>query len=213
MRMTLTTKSVRSVVTPLLTDGSYRLYLGTGAGEVIALDPATLVPEDLQGTPGQCDAWCRRPRRCSGLTRQAAPLPASTPASVQVEPSTGQPPAGFYRPEGDFAISWENDARGQYVGWATTAEPTTSTAALPALRPWRHALGARDRAHLCVPQRWPLAQLRGHFPRGEAEFDPAFSPPDGRQQPMRGFGKVWREHTDLRDAIGWGAGQRRAGRG
>ncbi len=41
------------------------------------------------------------------------------------------------------------------------------------------------------------------FREGDPESDPAFSPPPGREQPLRGFGKVWREHADLRSAIGW----------
>lgn len=192
-----------AAVTPLLTDGSYRLYLGTGAGEVIALDPATLVWKDLQGTPANVmPAEVAAPPVAA--TPAAAPLPASTPASVQVEPLTGEPPAGFYRPEGDFAISWENDARVQQVlGWATTAQPTTSTAALQrfdhGVMLWVQETG-RIYAFL-NDGRW--LSYEDAFREGEAEFDPAFSPPDGRQQPMRGFGKVWREHTDLRDAIGW----------
>ena len=46
-----------------------------------------------------------------------------------------------------------------------------------------------------------LAQLRTG--EGEPESDPAFAPPAGKQQPVRGFGKVWRQHPELREAIGW----------
>ena len=35
------------------------------------------------------------------------------------------------------------------------------------------------------------------------EFDPAITPPSGLRQPERGFGKVWREHPDLREQLGW----------
>lgn len=34
--------------------------------------------------------------------------------------------------------------------------------------------------------------------------DPAFSPPDGLIQPVRGFGLVWRSNQPIRDALGWG---------
>lgn len=197
-----------AAVTPLLTEGSYRLYLGTGAGEIVALDPATLVWKDLN--VAVADSTVADSTVAEGAaapiatTPASAPLPVSTPASVQVEPLTGEPPAGFYRPEGDFAISWESDARVQQVlGWATTAQPTTSPAALQrfdhGVMLWVQETG-RIYAFL-NDGRW--LSYADTFREGEAEFDPAFSAPDGRQQPMRGFGKVWREHPDLRDAIGW----------
>jgi hypothetical protein len=36
---------------------------------------------------------------------------------------------------------------------------------------------------------------------GEPESDPAIVPPEGLHQPVRGFGKLWRE--ELRDMLGW----------
>lgn len=42
------------------------------------------------------------------------------------------------------------------------------------------------------------------FVDGEPENDPNLVPPDGRYQPQRGFGKLWRESPGLRDALGWG---------
>lgn len=37
----------------------------------------------------------------------------------------------------------------------------------------------------------------------EPESDLALDPPAGLHQPLRGFGKVWREHTWLQDELGW----------
>lgn len=37
----------------------------------------------------------------------------------------------------------------------------------------------------------------------EAESDPSLSPPAGLFQPIRGFGKVWREHPQLQERLGW----------
>jgi len=37
----------------------------------------------------------------------------------------------------------------------------------------------------------------------EAESDPSLSPPAGLFQPIRGFGKVWRENPDLQERLGW----------
>ncbi|MGC9347496.1 MAG: hypothetical protein ACP5JG_05080 [Anaerolineae bacterium] len=38
---------------------------------------------------------------------------------------------------------------------------------------------------------------------GEPDRDPLVIPPEGRQQPIRGFGKVWREQPEVRDRLGW----------
>ena len=37
----------------------------------------------------------------------------------------------------------------------------------------------------------------------DIESDPNIVPPAGRFQPTRGFGKVWRENPDIREALGW----------
>lgn len=38
---------------------------------------------------------------------------------------------------------------------------------------------------------------------GMAESDPAIVPPAGLLQPIRGFGKLWRENANVRDGLGW----------
>jgi len=42
---------------------------------------------------------------------------------------------------------------------------------------------------------------------GEPDPDPSLAPPDGLYQPVRGFGKVWREHPQVRDRLGWAVDQ------
>lgn len=37
----------------------------------------------------------------------------------------------------------------------------------------------------------------------QVQSDPAFTPPAERFLPIRGFGKVWRENTDVREQLGW----------
>jgi hypothetical protein len=41
------------------------------------------------------------------------------------------------------------------------------------------------------------------FVEGELELDESLVPPDGFQQPVRGFGKLWRENPEIREALGW----------
>ncbi len=41
------------------------------------------------------------------------------------------------------------------------------------------------------------------FQEGEPEIDESLIPPEGMYQPRRGFGKLWRSHAELKDALGW----------
>ncbi|MGD2079328.1 MAG: hypothetical protein PVH18_13170, partial [Chloroflexota bacterium] len=41
---------------------------------------------------------------------------------------------------------------------------------------------------------------------GQPENDPAMTPPEGLFQPIRGFGKLWREQPQVREALGWALG-------
>jgi hypothetical protein len=41
------------------------------------------------------------------------------------------------------------------------------------------------------------------FTEGDPQMDPQITPPEGREQPQRGFGKLWRENPALREALGW----------
>lgn len=38
------------------------------------------------------------------------------------------------------------------------------------------------------------------------ESDPAIVAPEGLIQPIRGFGKVWRENPEVRERLGWALG-------
>lgn len=41
----------------------------------------------------------------------------------------------------------------------------------------------------------------------QPELDPSLDPPDGRYQPRRGFGLIWREQPGVRDLLGWALDQ------
>lgn len=41
------------------------------------------------------------------------------------------------------------------------------------------------------------------FEEGDVEFDPSLVPPEGMYQPERGFGKLWRDNAEVREALGW----------
>jgi hypothetical protein len=44
---------------------------------------------------------------------------------------------------------------------------------------------------------------------GKPTFDPELEAPSGLQQPVRGFGLVWREETGVRDRLGWAVEEER----
>ncbi len=189
-----------ALVTPLLPDGGYRLYLGAGAGAVIALDPATMKWQEVAATVAAPAEQASAEAAAADATGALLPTPTPAPAA----PLTGEPPAGLFRPAGDFALNWENNQETQQaLGWARTAQPTNSTAAIQrfdnGVMIWVQETGLIYA--VLHDGRW--FSFEDTFREGDAESDPAFSPPEGRQQPMRGFGKLWREQPDLRDAIGW----------
>lgn len=179
-----------AAVTPLLADGGYRLYLGTGSGEVLALDPAAM-------------EWGEPTAPAAAAASPTESLP-TTAASSPSEDLVGDPPEGYFRPMGELALFWDNkpDVQ-QALGWATTERSTSSVAAIQrfdgGVMIWVEETG-RIYAFLS-DGRW--LSFADTFREGDPESDPAFAPPAGKQQPVRGFGKVWREHPDLRDAIGW----------
>jgi hypothetical protein len=47
------------------------------------------------------------------------------------------------------------------------------------------------------------AQYEDTWTEGQPESDPSIVPPSGLYQPIRGFGKVWRENTSVRNKLGW----------
>lgn len=42
-----------------------------------------------------------------------------------------------------------------------------------------------------------------NFEEGDVEIDPKIVAPEGLLQPERGFGKLWRDNPDVREALGW----------
>jgi hypothetical protein len=49
--------------------------------------------------------------------------------------------------------------------------------------------------------RWEL--FDNTWEEGMPELDPELETPEGLSQPIRGFGKLWRENDELREALGW----------
>ena len=220
-------------VSPLLGDGTYRLVIGTANGQLWVLDPAQLAWKAQAGaassaavTPAAAQAASPLPlptptpaavvtsgtdvtATAEKTTAEATAGPSATPAAtastaVSAEPLVGEPPAGFFRPEGSTALVWQNNLRAQQdLGWARQANPTTTGGAYQQFENgtmvWR-----QDTSQIYVffnDGTW--RSFADTFKEGNRESDPALSPPGGKLQPIRGFGKVWREHDGLRDKLGW----------
>lgn len=47
------------------------------------------------------------------------------------------------------------------------------------------------------------ASYQDNWNEGEPDHDPTLQPPEGLQQPIRGFGLVWRTYPEVRDRLGW----------
>ncbi len=71
-----------------------------------------------------------------------------------------------------------------------------------------YVLFAGDTAH---PARWSV--YPDLWQEGQPPSDPLLTPPPNLEQPMRGFGKVWREQPGVRDGLGWALGREQGGQG
>lgn len=57
---------------------------------------------------------------------------------------------------------------------------------------------------LTSDQRW--RRFDDTWSEAQPPDDPAIVPPEGYYQPVRGFGKIWREQPDVRQDLGWALG-------
>ena len=119
-------------------------------------------------------------------TATATPVPTPSPCGHAVDPR--------------FAI---DAAQLERLGCATRPAAETAGALQPFERGrmfWRG-----DEQRIAVLQRdgtW--AAYADTWAEGQPPADPALSPPEGRYQPIRGFGQVWREQLGGPEAqIGW----------
>ncbi|MCD6286825.1 MAG: hypothetical protein J7M39_13015 [Anaerolineae bacterium] len=69
---------------------------------------------------------------------------------------------------------------------------------------------AQDAIYVLVGDPTDVATGATHWNRFEdswdeslPERDPSLAPPEGRQQPIRGFGLIWRGHPEIQDQLGW----------
>jgi hypothetical protein len=72
-------------------------------------------------------------------------------------------------------------------------------------------VGTEDRIYVLFDDdqhpRW--SAYSDEWDEGEPTVDPDVEPPPGLQQPVRGFGLVWREGPSVRERLGWAVDQER----
>jgi len=67
-------------------------------------------------------------------------------------------------------------------------------------------LAAADSIYMFYKDEQQWQRFDDAFEEGQPESDPSLEPPDGHFQPIRGFGKVWRENPEVRRRLGWAVG-------
>jgi hypothetical protein len=175
-------------LSPPSAEGVQRLFIGTAAGEFWALDPAVITWAPVEPTT---------------MTVTATPVASLTPVATPA-PLTGEPPAGLFEPVGAFAGVWSaNREIQQRLGWAQSEQAAPVSAAY---QPFEHGSmvwrGDEQRIYVLFEDgRW--AVFADTFREGDPESNPGLIAPEGVEQPVRGFGKVWREHPEVRESLGW----------
>jgi hypothetical protein len=68
---------------------------------------------------------------------------------------------------------------------------------------WLESVEANNRLIVVLYNDGSLQSFTDTWQEGDPVDDPALEPPQGLFQPVRGFGKVWREQPGVRDKLGW----------
>ncbi len=175
-----------------------------GLTQDVVQTPAPGAPESPLAAGAAADV-AAAPAEPTPQPTSALPTPSPTPFPTYVaEPVAGEPPAERFAPEGVFADAWTNNEEvKQSVGWALEAEPHSVGMVYQPFESgamvWRE-----DTRQIYVFYNdggWQL--FDDTFEEGMMEVDHSLSPPSGRQQPVRGFGKIWREAEGVKERIGW----------
>lgn len=200
---------------PRAAGDGYQLLVGTSTGDLLTLTPsgANPLPQPRAGAQTGVTPVATVAATPAATTTLTATLPVATPtpaegAATPVAGLTGEPPAGMYRPQGALATLWDAEPRTQQeLGWATVQ---TSLPMGAAVQPFEHGLmiWRGDTGEIYVlydDHTWEVHV--DDFQEGEPESDPALDAPRGLHQPIRGFGKLWRSHDEMRDKLGWARGK------
>lgn len=164
-----------------------RIWAGTTNGRVEPLTMTRML-------------WSEAPAPTPTFTPPPPPTPVPTPTPLVFL----SPPADIYWPDAIFLALWKSeDTLRQALGWAADPSAHETEAALEAfeggLMIWRQDVGE---VYILFPESDWYA-ITDTWTPDQPESAPSFVPPAGRFQPIRGFGKVWRENQWFRERLGW----------
>lgn len=163
----------------------------------------TLVTAQQSNGGQQGDAATPDPALAATQTYQAS-LPTPTPTATETAL-----PSIFPTPQIEQAIVVEQVFEGGRMFWFRESKKIWVVYGVDVADPSKIVIDPTQGEWVCYDDT---------FVEGEPELDPAMEPPADSattstfvsvypqarvQQPIRGFGKLWREHAELRDHLGW----------
>jgi serine/threonine-protein kinase len=185
-------------------------------GVVSPLPTATALPSPTAtsvGATGTITAGTITTGATPGTVTPEAVTPEGTPAPA-AEPLTGEPPEGLFRPEGSTSPIWQNNPRAQQdLGWARQATANTVNGAYQRFDNGAMLWREDTRQIYVFFNDGTWRSFADTFAEGDPESDPALAPPGGKLQPIRGFGKVWRDNEEVRAQLGWATAKETAQKG
>lgn len=102
-----------------------------------------------------------------------------------------------------FARAWSASDTAQAALGCPTGLPYEATGAVQVFERGFMLWRSSDRRILVVADSGSWYLVPDTFVEGQMEEDPGINPPANRLEPIRGFGKVWRETPAIREALGW----------
>ncbi|MBN1562399.1 MAG: hypothetical protein JXA10_01060 [Anaerolineae bacterium] len=112
-------------------------------------------------------------------------------------------------PQGIFGTIYQSDPNfPAALGCPLAQSASTVTSAYQTfengLMIWVSSLGVQPQAAIyALFNNGTYQRFNDTFTDGVDAVSGGAVPPDGRLEPVRGFGKVWRENTSVRDSLGW----------
>ncbi len=142
-------------------------------------------------------------------------VPATTSAATTTTAAAGTPtvaptrtplPPATERPTGAFAAWWEGDpALQEALGLARSVEPAAVQLAYQPFERGMMVWRADDQRIYALLADGTWESYDDSFREGDVERDGSISAPSQLLlQPVRGFGKIWRDDRTLQSRIGWG---------
>ncbi len=169
---------------------------------------STEIPADLETTDSPPTPW---PTSSPTFTPSptSTPLPTHTPAptATPIPSSTPipSPTACAIAVAPRFAAAWQTYA--DQLGCALNQAHTHEAASQNFERGFLLWRVSPDQVYVLYNDGrlglYPMSVYPESLRQNPPGADPSIVPPAGRIQPVRGFGLVWRDNSEVRDGVGW----------